>query len=117
MLSLCKLFEDLIQTYEPEVCYHLNLLGINPLKTVFPWLYYAFVGMLEVDQIYYLYDRILGFDSLEILSIVSAGIFSFRANMILNCQNQDEYDELFQDLSQIKVTPILQHFLFSAGVN
>lgn len=113
---MCKLFEDLLQTYEPEVCYHLNLLNIQPLKTVFPWLYYAFVGVMEVDQLYFIYDRILGFESLEILPILAAGIFSFRANMIINCQSQDEFDELFVDLSQFKVTPILQHFLFSAGV-
>lgn len=24
ILSLCKLFEDLLQMYEPEVCYHLG---------------------------------------------------------------------------------------------
>lgn len=64
-----------------------------------------------------LYDRVLGFESCEIFAIIAAGIFSFRANMILSCQTQDEYDELFIDLSQVKVTPILQHFLFSAGVN
>lgn len=49
IVSLCKLFEDLLQTYEPEVCYHLNQLGINPLKTAFPWIVNAFVGPLEVD--------------------------------------------------------------------
>jgi len=59
----------------------------------------------------------LGFESLEILSIMAAGIFSFRANLIVNCTTQDEFDELFTDLSQLKVTPILQHFLFAAGVN
>lgn len=74
---------------------------------MFPWLFYAYVGALEVDQLYFLYDRVLGFESMEIFSIMAAGIFSFRANMIINCQTQDEYDELFVDLSQLKVTPIL----------
>ena len=63
----------------------MNLLGINPLKTVFPWIYYAFVGVLEVDQIYFIYDRVMGFESMEIFSVMAAGIFSFRANMIINC--------------------------------
>lgn len=49
IISICKLFEDLLQTYEPEVCFHLNQLNINPLKTAFPWIFYAFVGVLEVD--------------------------------------------------------------------
>ena len=37
--------------FEPEVCYHLNQLGISPLKLVFPWIFYSFVGYLEVDQV------------------------------------------------------------------
>jgi len=49
IISLCKLFEDLLQMYEPEVCYHLQQLGINPLKTVFNWMLYCYVGILEVD--------------------------------------------------------------------
>ena len=103
--------------YEPEVCYHMNTLGIQPLKTAFPWLYFAFVGTLEVDQIFLLFDRILGFESLDIIAILAAGIFVFRANLILNCTSQDEFDELFSDLSQIKVMPIIQHFLFATGIN
>ena len=63
----------------------MNLIGIDPLKTVFPWFFYAYVGALEVDQLYFLYDRVLGFESMEIFSIMAAGIFSFRANMIINC--------------------------------
>lgn len=39
IIGLCKLFEDLLQTYEPEVFYYLNQLGINPLKTAFPWIF------------------------------------------------------------------------------
>lgn len=52
---------------------------------MFPWIFYAFVGVLEVDQLYFIYDRVLGFESMEIFSIMAAGIFSFRANMIINC--------------------------------
>lgn len=117
IISLCKLFEDLLQMFEPEVCYHLNQLGINPLKTAFPWIFYGFVGYLDIDQIYLVWDRILGFESLEILPIFAASIFVFRANLILNCSSLDEYDELFIDLSQVKVVPLIQHFLFATGIN
>lgn len=117
ILSMCKLFEELLLTYEPEVCYHLGQLNISPLKTVFPWIMFCFVGVLEVDQIYLLWDRIIGFESLEIIPIFAASIFVFRANLILNCQNQEEYDELFNDMSMIKVVPLLQHFLFAAGID
>ena len=75
------------------------------------------MGTLEVDQIFLLFDRILVFESLDIIAILAAGIFVFRANLILNCTSQDEFDELFSDLSQIKVMPIIQHFLFATGIN
>ena len=96
---MCQLFEDLLQTYEPEVCYHLNNLNINPLKTAFPWIYFAFIHVMEIDQTFLIFDRILGFESLEVLPILAAGIFSFRANLIVACTSQEEYDELFVDLS------------------
>lgn len=76
-----------MQTYEPEVCYHLSNLGIQPIKIAYPWIAHCFVGFLEVDQIYLLWDRILGFESLEILPIFAAAIFVFRANLIQNCQS------------------------------
>jgi hypothetical protein len=77
----------------------LNTLGINPLKTAFHWIYYSFVNVLEVDQVFLIFDRILGFETLEVLPVLAAGIFSFRANLIVACQSQEEFDELFVDLS------------------
>lgn len=55
--------------------------------------------MLEVDQVFLIFDRILGFETLEVLPVLAAGIFSFRANLIVACQSQEEFDELFVDLS------------------
>ena len=115
IIGLCKLFEDLLQIYEPEVCYHLNQLGINPLKIAFPWIFYCFVGYLEVSEIYFLFDRILGFDTVEVVPILAAAIFVYRSTLIANCTCQEEFEELFYDLSQIKVVPLLQHFIFLAG--
>jgi hypothetical protein len=53
----------------------------------------------------------------EIVSVLAASIFVFRANLILNCSSQEEFDELFYDLTQLKVVPLLQHFLFATGIN
>jgi len=65
------------------------------------------VGFLEVDQIFILWDRMLGFESVEILTILAVAIFVFRSNHILNISNKLEFDELFSDLSTIKVLPLL----------
>ena len=49
----------------------------------------------------------IGFDTTEIVSIVAAALFVYRSNLIINCTSQEEFDELFYDLSQIKVVPLL----------
>ena len=115
IIGLWKLFEDLLQTYEPEVCYYLNSLGISPLKVAFPWIFYCFIGYLEVSELWHLFDRIIGFDTVEMVPILAAAIFVYRSTLITNCNTQEEFDELFFDLSQIRIVPLLQHFLFLAG--
>jgi hypothetical protein len=104
-----------LQTYEPEVCYYLNSLGISPLKVAFPWIFYCFIGYLEVSELWHLFDRIIGFDTVEMVPILAAAIFVYRSTLITNCNTQEEFDELFFDLSQIRIVPLLQHFLFLAG--
>lgn len=49
----------------------------------------------------------IGFDTTEIVAIVAAALFVYRSNLIINCTSQEEFDELFYDLSQIKVVPLL----------
>ncbi|KAF6767944.1 hypothetical protein AHF37_08000 [Paragonimus kellicotti] len=62
------LFERLLQVREPQLFFHLRSHGIQPIRFVFKWLMRAFSGFLAPDQVLLLWDRILGFDSLEILS-------------------------------------------------
>lgn len=107
ILTQCKLFEDLLNMFEPELCYHLEQLDISPINTAFHWINQSFVGVLEVDQIYILWDRVLGFETVEIITVLAVAIFVFRANLLLNCSNKHEYQEMFSDLSTIKVLPLL----------
>ncbi|XP_028401722.1 TBC1 domain family member 19-like isoform X2 [Dendronephthya gigantea] len=68
IVSLCLLFETLLQSQEPGLFYHLRQIGMHPLKTAFNWMFYAFSGYLESEQVLILWDRVLGYDSLEILA-------------------------------------------------
>lgn len=72
-----------------------------------PWISYCFIGYLEIPEVFLLFDRIIGFDSVEIVPILAAALFVYRSNLIMNCTSQEEFDELFFDLSQIKVVPLL----------
>ena len=80
-------------------------------------MFYSFVGYFEASEVFHLWDRVIGFDTTEVIAIMAAALFVYRSNLILNCTSQEEFDELFVDLSQIKVVPLLQHFLFVAGYN
>ncbi|MXQ81705.1 hypothetical protein E5288_WYG011870 [Bos mutus] len=49
------------------------------LRISFKWMVRAFSGYLATDQLLLLWDRILGYNSLEILAVLAAAVFAFRA--------------------------------------
>lgn len=73
-------------------------LGVEPLDVAFPWLYYCFIGYIDVDQLYFLFDRILGYRSLEILVLFAVSIFCKYEEEILRCKRDDEILMIFEDL-------------------
>ncbi|KAH8069450.1 hypothetical protein JL721_5752 [Aureococcus anophagefferens] len=56
----------------------LNI-GVDPLAVALPWIQFGFVGLLDVDQVLLLWDRILGFEDLSLLPILAAAIFVYRS--------------------------------------
>jgi hypothetical protein len=114
LLNLCKLFEDLLQTSNPEVVVHVGLLGLNPLEISFSWIHGAFADYLDVDQVLLLWDRLIGYNSLVLLPVLAAAIVSFRANEALLCKTAEEVFALYEDPRKIKALPLLQHFLFQS---
>ncbi|ETO04350.1 TBC1 domain family member 19 [Reticulomyxa filosa] len=113
IIYLSKSFEILAQYCCPKAFYHCVEIGVHPLSIVFPWIFTAFSGYLQINETLYLCDRILSYDSLELLSILSAAIFGFRQKDILKATNEQQIYVLFADIRGLKVIPILQHFLFS----
>ncbi|VDL99038.1 unnamed protein product [Schistocephalus solidus] len=67
ILSLCILFERILQDKEPELVMHLTCVGAPPLRLAFRWILRAFSGYLSPEQVLLLWDRILAWDSLEII--------------------------------------------------
>eukprot|EP00667_Euglena_gracilis_P007081 EG_transcript_7148 len=112
ILSVCRLFETLTQARCPQAVYHCLALGIPPLSIVFPWLCTAFAGALPPDQTLTLWDRILAFDRVELLAVLAAALFAWRAPAVASCETAEEVHHLFSDNSKILVVPLLQHFLF-----
>ncbi|KAG9345786.1 hypothetical protein JZ751_008931 [Albula glossodonta] len=83
IVSLCLQFEKLLQTHLPQLFYHLREIGAQPLRIAFKWMVRAFSGYLSTDQLLLLWDRILGYDSLEIVAALAAAVFAFRAENLM----------------------------------
>jgi len=40
-----------------------------------PWMYYYFANKFNIKEVFFILDRIVGYDSTEILAILSAALF------------------------------------------
>lgn len=78
------------------------------IRVVFKWLMRAFSGHLPPQQLLTLWDLILGFDSLEILSLLAIIILSFRKESLMHVSSLENIEAVLADLSSIKVLPIIQ---------
>eukprot|EP00762_Andalucia_godoyi_P000259 ANDGO_03098.mRNA.1 hypothetical protein SPRG_03265 len=112
IVSLSRLFEVLVQHRAPQVFVHLNSLGIPPLEIAFRWIVHAFADVLDIDQLFLLWDRILGFDSLYVIPVLAAAIFAFRSKPLLAAQCVEDVRDIMRDNSRIRVVSLLQQFLF-----
>ncbi|ESO89527.1 hypothetical protein LOTGIDRAFT_234336 [Lottia gigantea] len=112
ILSLSLLFETLLQDREPELFFHLKSVGCQPLKISFKWLMRAFSGFLASDQVLVLWDRILAYNSLEILSVLAVAIFSFRKTNLMKVQTFNAAEGVLADLTTLQVVPLIQLTLF-----
>ncbi|XP_058450696.1 TBC1 domain family member 19 isoform X4 [Malaya genurostris] len=108
IISLCLLFEKLLQTHEPQLWSHFRELQIQPIRVVFKWLMRAFSGHLPPEQLLILWDLILGYDSLEILSLLALIIMSFRRESLMQVVTLENIEAILSDLSSIKVLPLIQ---------
>lgn len=113
IVALSLLFEVLLQTHEPELFFHLKSVGCQPLKIAFKWLVRAFSGYLSSDQVLLLWDRILAYNSLEILPVLAVAIFSFRKTNLLKVQSYNAAEAVLADLTTLQVIPLIQLSLFS----
>ena len=114
LLPLLHLFEAQLQQFAPQLCAHLHRLGVHPTRAAGPWLAFAFAGYLPPDQTLLLWDRIIGFDSLELLPMLAAAVFLFHERALLQAADAEDARHVLHDASELKVVPLLQAFLFAS---
>jgi len=115
LLPLCALFESLLFTAAPQISFHLVQMGPKaaPLRLAFQWIVRGFVGFLKCDQVLWLWDRILGFDSVELIAVLAAAVFDFRARLLLKARTPEDVSLVLYDISGLHAVPLLQNFLFA----
>ena len=82
-----------------------------PGKVALQWISSAFASLLPAEQTLILWDRIIGFDSLELLPLLAAAIFVYRAKWLLQASEAAHVQRLLQDATGLRVVPLLQLFL------
>ena len=112
LLPLLRSFEGLLAEHAPGLCLHLSQLGLHPTRVAFPWILHAFAGYLPADQTLLLWDRVVGFDSLEPLPMLAVAVFVFHAKALMMATEADHVHHVLADPSELKVVPLLQAFLF-----
>ena len=110
--GLLALFEDALFRAEPELCFHLAEIGCPAARLAAPWIFGAFAGYLSVEETLLLWDRAIGFDSLVPLALAAAAVAALRKPALLAATREEEARECLEDLSEVKVAPLLQEFVF-----
>ncbi|RKO88029.1 hypothetical protein BDK51DRAFT_51669 [Blyttiomyces helicus] len=84
LLVLSTTFENLLKQADSPLYFHLaHTLQSPPLSIAFRWLMFGFVGVLDVEQVLLLWDRVIAFDRAELFSVVAAAVFLFRRDALV----------------------------------
>ena len=115
IISLCSTFEHLVSAALPQVASHLQSLGVSPLHIAFPWIHLAFSGYLEIEQLLLLWDRIVSFNTLDILPLAAAAIFRRHADALMNADDAKSARNVLMSpqARSVNIIELLQGDLFA----
>ena len=108
IIGLCSLFETLLQAKDAQLFFHLRKIDAYPTKIAFKWIVRAFSGYLASCQLLELWDRILAYNSLELLAVLAVGVFLYRKQNLMSVSNRANVEAVLDDLASLKVVAILQ---------
>jgi hypothetical protein len=115
LLHVCATFENLLMSVHPSLFLHMVKVGVQPLLIAMPWLQFGFVGLLEVEQVLHLWDRLVGYDDTCLLALLAVGVFMIRAENVMATTVPAEVCSILMEGTKLRVVPILQMMLFSDG--
>ena len=112
IVALSIIFERLFLRTMNPLYIHLRNLDIYPVDVAINWMNSFFVGVFSSDQAFQLIDRIIGYNSLLLLPVVSLSIFKFNEKTLLEVKNKNDYLDAFQRLKELNWLHILNLYLF-----
>lgn len=118
LAPLMGMTELLVAEGCPDVIVRFKMLqaqnpDINLCSVVVPWLMTGFAGYLMPREYFQLWDRILGYDALELLSVFAAAIILLKSSVLLGLSDPQDVRYYLSDLSGIQTVSLLQLSLFS----
>ena len=113
LLHVCATFENLLTSVHPTLFLHLLKIGVQPLLIAMPWLQFGFVGLLEIDQVLHLWDRVIGYEDTCVLAVVAVAVFVSRAETVMATNVPSEAVQILMEGSRLKVVALLQMILFA----
>ncbi|KAG1667212.1 TBC1 domain family member 19 [Nymphon striatum] len=111
IVSLCLLFEKIMQNSEPDLVELLAIKRIKLLNIAFKWLMRAFSGFLGPSQLLILWDKIIAYDSLEFLPLLAVSIILDKKDCLMETTNADTAEILYADISSVEVDRFLKSIL------
>lgn len=113
MLPLLRAADDFLHEQDPELAMHLRKLGLPPHAATGKWIISAFTTALPVREVLLLWDRIIGAQSNLLLPILAAAVLHFRRGKLLRCTEKRTAASCLNDISDCRVVPLIQAFLFA----
>ncbi|KAI8816395.1 uncharacterized protein EV422DRAFT_291043 [Fimicolochytrium jonesii] len=116
--TLLTLFESLLKQCLPILFHHLShTLRIPPTSYAFRWIMFAFVGVLDVEQVLNLWDRVLGYErgkgeGLELFAVAAVAVFWERRGVLMGARGARDVELAFDNVSGIKIIPLVQSLIF-----
>ncbi|KAF4659818.1 hypothetical protein FOL47_007415 [Perkinsus chesapeaki] len=111
---LAILCENLVLELAPELVFRCRSTDRLPsvLKIALPWILSGFVGYIRPAQLLLLYDRIIAFDTVELVAILAAAVILFQKEALMVADTVEEVATIFSNMDYIQAIPLIQGLIF-----
>ncbi|KRW99221.1 Rab-GTPase-TBC domain [Pseudocohnilembus persalinus] len=111
LLYLVMLFEDLFQSTDQRLLNHLSQIeNFDVIQVGINWIQYCFIGYMAVEEIFLIFDRIIGYKGLDILAVLAVAIFRHKSDSLFKCTSMKEVDEVLNRPVEDSFLNLIQNY-------